>query len=826
VTSLVRFPIALWCALFATQSVAQTAQPGPATDPQASVSVPSQAQQGPASSDAPPQPQPMAGPAPGSPPMGYKPALLSGSDSSTLGAAISAARSGNLTQAESYRAQLSDPIAQNIVRWAEVDAVGNQLSFLQLDAARRDRAGWPRAAARQAWAERSLETAAIEPARLVAWFEGAPPQTAEGAMALAGGLQATGRSAEAQALVKDWWRNHLFEAGVQSRFLARYGAMLTQDDHVARLHTLLLGPQGPALQGVMPLVSDDQRRLAEAIIALRNGAGDAVNKVNALPPALANDPVLAFEEARYYRRGGAIAMGLSLVHRFPPAPAGDDETADRMWLERRNYFNALVRAHDWQGAYAAVANTGFKSGERMVEAEFFAGWVALTKLKDPALADKHFEALQKASSTPITQGRAAYWRARAAEARGDAAAAAASYQQGAKYITSFYGQLAAQKAGVTRLQLPHDPIPTAADRQRFDGRGSVRAARMLYEAGQRDLFRAFVLATAETLPNAEETALLIDLARYYGDQDLAMRVARIGAQRGFVLAERGYPVLPVPASAGSAEPAFALSIARQESNFYPYAKSGANARGMMQLLPQTARHDAARIGVPWNEASLYDAEYNMRLGAAELGEMINSMGGSYLMAAAAYNAGPGRPPQWAAECGDPRGGVTDPVDYIECIPFTETRNYVMRTMETTQIYRARLNGGTAALTLAEDLKRGSYGYVPPAPTPITTPTATIVVPAGPAPIVRASYERHEARSSDCVAAKPARGRHGHAAKAHGKRVAASRCPRGESSHSASKRKTSAKVSGHRASKGGAHAAKHPRSSTRATSQKRAHKKRS
>jgi soluble lytic murein transglycosylase len=825
VTPLVRFPIALWCALFATQAIAQSATTAQGPQPQATVTAPNQAEQGPAGGYAPaaaPVPGPMVAPPPGSPPMGYRPATLHGSDASALSTAMTAARSGDMRRAESYRASLSDPIAQNLVTWAEIDATGNQLTFVQLDAARRDLAGWPRANSRQLWAERSLESAGLDPDRTIAWFDGAPPVTAEGALVLAGALQAKGRTAEGQALIKSWWRERLFDAGVQNRMLARYGAWLDPSDHIARVHVMLLGPQGPALQAMLPLVSDDYRRLADAVIALRSYSGDATNRVNAVPASLLNDPVLAFERARYYRHVNMGTLGAPLVKAFPPAPLGDEETSERMWLERRNYYNAAIRAHDWQTAYAAMSNTGFKSGERMVEAEFFAGWVALNRLHDPVLADRHFETLQKASSTPITQGRAAYWRARAAEARGDAAGAAASYAVGAKYVTSFYGQLSAQKAGVKTLVLPKDPVPSEADRQRFEARGPVRAARMLYESGQRDLLRVFVLSTAETLPNAEETALLVDLARYYGDQDLAMRVVRIGAQRGFILAERGYPVLPVPASPGSAEPAFALSIARQESNFYPYAKSGANARGMMQLLPGTARHDAARLGIPWNEASLYDAEYNMRLGSYELGEMINLSGGSYVMAAAAYNAGPTRPPLWATECGDPRGGATDPLDFVECIPFTETRNYVMRTLETTQIYRARLNGGTAPLTLYEDLKRGGYGYVPPAMSPITTPAATIIVPAGPSPIVRASYEHHREATSDCVVVK-ARGRH---ARGHRARAVASHCPRGVSSHSASKRKTFAKSGGHRASKGGAHAAKHPRSSTRATSAKRAHKHRS
>jgi soluble lytic murein transglycosylase len=726
--------------------------------------------------------------------MAYRPSVLGSEDAARLSAGLAAVKSGNLAASESYRSQISDPVARNLIRWAQVDGLGNQLSFLELDGARRDLSGWPRGATRQARAERALETAVMDPARVLVWFDGAKPQTPEGAMTLASALQAQGRAAEAQVLVRDWWRNHLFEADAQSRMLARFGSTLSAEDHAARLRTLLLGPQGPALQALLPLVSEDDRALAAAAVAHRNGAGDATAKFNALPASVANDPVIAFERARYLRQRNMDTLGTGFVRSFPRAP-DDEDAADRLWLERRMYYNAAVKRRDWQTAYAAMTNHGFTGGERLVEAEFFAGWIALTRLNNPAQADKHFQVLETSSSTPITQGRAAFWRGRAAEARQDAAAAQAFYQRGAKHSTAFYGQLAAEKAGITTLTLAKDPIPTDADRARFDARPAVRAARMLAEAGERDLFRAFVLAIDDTLPSAEEIALLVDLARYYGDQDLAMRVIRGGAQRGFILAERGYPVVAVPQTPGSAETAFALSIARQESNFYPGARSAPGARGMMQLMPATGRAVARRLGVPYDDSRLYEAEYNLRLGAYHLGELIEMFGGSYVMAAAGYNAGPGRPATWAGDCGDPRGGSTDPIEFIECIPFSETRNYVMRTLETTQIYRARLNGGTAPLMLSSDLKRGAYGYRTVYTPPVTTPT-----PADPSPL--------------------------NVAPASLRPPVASTRPKAVSTQKACSPKTRAKASCAKAKKGKSSATKRPSSKSKTRSAKRPARQRS
>jgi soluble lytic murein transglycosylase len=641
-------------------------------------------------------------------PVAYRTLLLSTQDAEALRAGLRAARSSDLEGARSYAQAISDPVAAKIVRFAAIDVAGERMSFLDLDTGRRDLWGWPRGARRQQLAEKSFNLGAYPAQQTIAWFNGAEPETPEGAMALANAYQAAGRQAEAQALIKRFWREQLFDAAQQQTMLSRFGGMLDNSDHLARLNMLLLGPQGPATTAMMALVPADQRQLAEARIALRRDAANATALASAVPAYLQGDPGLAYERARYYRRRNLDTLGFPLLSQLPPAPP-HAEGQELMWVERREYMKAAMRARNWRAAYDAMNNHGFPRGEWRAESDFFAGWVALTRLNDSRAAARHFESLQGAGTTPVTLGRAAYWRGRAAEALGDRAAAQAFYQEGGKYIATFYGQLAAEKAGIKQINLGREPVPTAADRERFERRELVRAARMLAEIGEKDLFRAFVLHADDTLANGEEHALMVDLARGYGDQDLAMRTARAAAQRGYLLPERAYPLRTIPQVATTAEPAFVLAITRQESGFDPMVRSHANARGMMQLIPPTARAVARRLGVSYSDAQLWDPDYNMRLGAFHLGELIDQFSGSYIMAAAGYNAGPGRPPQWVSECGDPRGGTTDPLDFVECVPFTETRNYIMRVMENTHVYRARLNGGIAPLTPSADLKRGGYG---------------------------------------------------------------------------------------------------------------------
>jgi len=652
---------------------------------------------------------------------------LSADEVGRLRQALRAARSGNTTEATALQAGLSNPIARKLVTWAMIDAAGSELDFATLAAAQRDLAGFPRPARLRASLEKSLERAALAPAQVIALFQGRDPETAEGAMALAAAYQLSGRVADAQTLIRHVWRNHAFAVDAQSAMLTRFGGYLTADDDAARLDMLLYTSEGPSAAALLNRVTPEQRAVAEARIALRAGRSDAPQLVSLVPAALQNSPGLAFDRARFYRKRNLSSLAAGLVQYFPSATPERPEVTEQVWTERRALMFASLQSADNAGAYAAAAAGGLQPGAQFNEAQFFAGWVALTRLKNADLAEQHFAKLQAGAETPITLSRAYYWRGRAAAAKGDALDANLYWGEGAKYYTTFYGQLSAAKVDQATLQLGSDPVPSAADRAAFERLDVVRAAKMLGDTGERDLFTPFVMGAEEDLTTAAQLALLVDMTRLYGDQWLSMRVVRAGAMRGLYLPDRGYPIRTAPTGGDVAEPAFVFAIARQESSFDPLARSPVGARGMMQLMPRTAAGLARRLGLSYSPSRLDDPDYNMRLGAGYLDQLINDFSGSYVLATAAYNAGPGRPPQWITACGDPR--TSDPTDFIECIPFSETRDYVMRVMEATQVYRARLRGGSAPLTIAADLKRG--GWTPslspalrPAPAPVYTGQAS------------------------------------------------------------------------------------------------------
>lgn len=627
-------------------------------------------------------------------------------DAQYLQMALTAAKAGDGKQARTAISGINDPLARKIAVWALADGAPDQMSFFEADSARRDLAGWPRAQGRQVAAEKLLETSGLPPAKVIDWFGGAEPATAQGAMALAAALKATGYETQARALIQRWWTTGLFEVDQQVAMRDRFGGYLSEAENSARADLLMWGPQGPAAQELAATLTGPDKALAEARMALRSGRSDANALVAALSDEQRRHPGVVWEQALYFYKRGQSTLAFSLSAGIKGAPTED--ASARSWPDKRRMIVAALQERNYRAAYNIARDCGMTTGADAAEAEFYAGWLALTKLSDATAAERHFARLAAAGVSPITQGRALYWQGRAAEALGKFPEAQAFYKQGGRHLTVFYGQLAAEKAGLTALTLGKDPQITQADRSRFDGREIVRAARLLQGFGLKDQFRAFVLHIDDVLPTAAESALLVDLARSGGDQDLGMRAVRTAAQRGFILPERGYPLLPVPVVPGAAEPAFVLSIARQESNFDPRAQSGARAMGMMQLLDGTGRDTARVLGETYSTDRLFDETFNMKLGSRYLGDMTGTFGGSYAMAAAGYNAGPGRPGQWVTSCGDPRGASADPLNYIECIPFSETRNYVMRTLETMQVYRARLNGGTTPLTLSADLRRGGY----------------------------------------------------------------------------------------------------------------------
>jgi len=523
-----------------------------------------------------------------------------------------------------------------------------------------------------------------------------------------------GRKPDAEAAARRAWIGGIDDPGSESGFLRVWGRVITAQDQWRRFDRLAW-TDAPGLRRQLARLDLTWRRAAIARLALRHDDPKALALVAALPPVQRGDPTMILEEARWLRhaKANAAAFALWCASGTVAERTAPPERLAAFWTERDMLARALLQSGDAAGAYALAARHAQTDPERVGEAEFLAGWIALRRLHDPARAEPHFRALTTLSHAAITQARAHYWLGRTAAARGDQAGAAAEYAAAAAWPTTYYGQMAVHALGEDeggldrRLLAAHDPAwepPQALD---FAGRDLARAAELLVAWGEGRRARAFLLRLQELAHTDTERSLAANLALGLGLPSDAVAIARLAGRDGVMLPGAGWPVAVRPP--GLVESALALALIRQESNFDPEAGSPVGARGLMQLMPATARIVAAGMREVVSVAALTaDPDYNMRLGSAYLKGLLDRFGGTLPYAIAAYNAGPGRVQDWLTANGDPAAAHGDPaaahgetaagidmIDWVELIPFTETRNYVQRVIENVVIYRARLGAAPA-----------------------------------------------------------------------------------------------------------------------------------
>ncbi|MEI6557414.1 MAG: lytic transglycosylase domain-containing protein [Rhodospirillaceae bacterium] len=618
-------------------------------------------------------------------------------------AAFRYAQQDKWSEALARGAEPEERLPGKVIRWMDLARPKSGHSFSDIAAFVRVNPGWPNQTGllRQAEETMPAELAASE---VVAWFEAHAPVSALGVGRFAEALTQRGDAGRAAALVRRFWLEANFvTAEDEAAFRRRFAAVLLPRDHLARLDRVLWDHHGAAAQRLLALVDDDQRALAEARLALADDSPGLEAALRRVPEALQSHPGLAWERLHWRRRKDNDFGALDVLNTPPPElvrPA-------LWWSERHILARRLLEKHDAPAAYRLVAAHGLTEGQPLAEAEFLAGWLALRQLRQPREALAHFERMLQAVSSPMSRARGAYWCARAAEAMGERDDAEEWYGKAAAFPSMFYGQLAAAALGRDRpVALPAEPAVAAEEAARFERRELVRVARLLYEIDPRDnadrvgLFLRRMIRDAST---ASDWVLLGRMAIELRQPEEAIFAAKQAFQNGVVLSGSGYPMISLHRN-GGIEPGLALALIRQESTFNTTIVSSAGARGLMQLMPATARMVARKLQLrPSDERLTEDPDYNILLGTTYIRGLIDSYGGSYLLAIAAYNAGSGRVDSWLGKFGDPRGPGVDPLDWIESIPIAETRNYVQRVLEALQVYRARL--GQGGHTLKQDLVR-------------------------------------------------------------------------------------------------------------------------
>ncbi len=630
------------------------------------------------------------------------PPVLTTREKTILNEAIKAAVKHNWPKARSTIATARSPLLSKIIEWAYLRDPGPHAGFTERTAFLVANPKWPAANDIRRRAEDAIDDS-ISSSTLTAWFAANPPLSTAGKAAYARALAAQGNTDQAHAIARDAWVNGYFNKDDERDFLREFRSVLTPDDHWARIDRILYEEQTSAAQRLLSYVDTGHAAVAQARIALIGSARTAEGAIAAVPAALQNDPGLLYDRVRWRRTRDNEDGARQLV---PPFELGGPRP-DLWWRER----NALARDALAEGniteAYALAKHHGSIDALSVSEAEWLAGWIALRFLKDGEAALAHFEKVYDSVQTPPSLARGAYWTGRTTEFLGRPDLAAEWYQRAAAYVTTYYGQLAlARLKSDTVPQLPQDPDPTAEERAAFNADELTRALRALMDVDAKSYQRAFAQAMSENSASAAERQMTAELVNRLSRIDLGVVVARQAARDKITLVQYGWPT-PAYAYPALPEKAFILAITRQESNFDVAALSSAGARGLMQLMPPTARGLAKATKQPYAEKRLTtDGAYNMRLGSVYLNSLLANFDGSYVLAAAAYNAGPGRPRQWIKQFGDPRDPSVDAIDWVEQIPFAETRSYVQRIMENLMIYRAVLDGTTQVpKTLETELAR-------------------------------------------------------------------------------------------------------------------------
>lgn len=619
--------------------------------------------------------------------------------------------------------RIDDETARRMAHWYYLRSSKGHADLSAFAAFRRDHPMWPSKKVLQRNAELSALLKQPPPEEIFAFFAEDSPRTGAGKAALGAAYIAVGEKSRGTELIREAWRRSALGEEAEEAIRERFGDLLRQADHKARADWLLAqgnrGMTDDALRLKAELDKRDRASLDARVAEVRRSrrAGGLLTR---LDEAVKTQPEVLLSRVRWLRRNNNDEKAWRLMGM---APEDADALVDpnEWWEERRIQARRALDAGQHQTAYEIASRHGGATDDDLHEAEFLAGWIALRFLGKPEAAKAHFIASRAGADLPADFARSDYWTGRAALELGDVEAAKRVFARAAQHFHVYYGQLAGlalgDKAQPIGFRKPARPTP--ADLERFAARDVVRAIPMSRQAGFDSFLSLFLYEMARDMEAPGEMTLAAELARRVAPPNVVVRFGKVALNRGFPVEVYAYPTdIPefvMPRGAQPVERALMLALARQESEFNPAAVSRAGARGLMQLMPATARMMARINGMTYRRASLTDPVYNAKLGSSYMRRLLNRFDESYIMMMAGYNAGPGRVGQWIELFGDPRRPGVDPVDWVERIPFTETRTYVHKIMESLQVYRAVLTQGeTIEATLTTDLHRGRAG-APPAP---------------------------------------------------------------------------------------------------------------
>lgn len=621
-------------------------------------------------------------------------------DESAARSALAFAEQRDWANAREVARKENDEALMALIEWQYLLDADSGAGFDEIRQFMEEHADWPEQKRLRLRAEAALKDGALPASEIISYFASSPPLTGAGKMALAAAYQQTGSAGKEKIaqLVREAWKDGDFDEAQEKAILVQFGSLLRHEDDVARIDRLLWEEKTTSAKRSLDRVSRDYQKLFKARMALIEDKKTAMLPVGLVPANLKNDPGLIYERLRQRARKGddkGVRELLLKAPAQPPYPA-------KWWKFREYQVREAIDERRYELAGKLMLNHGQAEGQEMADASWLLGWLQLRFLNQPKDALASFERMYQEVRYPVSKSRAAYWAGRAAEMSGDSATAARWYHFAASNPTAFYGQLALLK------QKPHAelvfPSSPAGGGSEFESSLLGRAIVLAAQAGSDGLAGRMIGWVIESSDDVHRVFQAAQLGKRIGHDFLSVRGAKKALQKNIILIEAGYPTPATPAGI-DVERALVLAIARQESEFDPLARSPSGALGMMQLLPKTAKENARKMDIDFVASRLYEPDYNMRLGSHYLSRLLGSYSGSYVMAIAAYNAGPGNVRKWIAQFATPGSSAESAVDWIEKIPFAETRNYVQRVLENVQVYRHIESSGERRLMMADDLVR-------------------------------------------------------------------------------------------------------------------------
>lgn len=554
-----------------------------------------------------------------------------------------------------------------------------------------NRGHWPQIGQIEFKGEQALLTENPPQTVQTQWFKQHDPQTDAGRLAYVANLYSRGRVGSAQAKLRDYWHQGLFDSIKKEQILAKYPYALSAADHKMRLDSLLWQNNIERVRTNLHLLRGADLAVVQARLALRANASNAAQLIAALPRSVQKDSGLLFDRAQRFRQRGDNIMAAKILAQY--SVRNDDPHAADWWLERHILARRAIEAQDYRAAYNLVVAHGLSTHKNQLtpyaEAEWLAGWLAL-RLGFADRAFVHFQNFYHHVETPMSKSRAAYWAGYALQVGGDNTQAKGWYEQAAQHPQTFYGQIAAQSLGEGTQKISSFWQRQARGNAANLPQDLVQAVQYLKQTNQTEDAKKFIIALGAWALNNKQIHAFNSFCATQNMPNACLRFNKDAQKDGVVDAQLLFPTMALPPQAGL-EGALALGIVRQESVFDPAARSPVGALGLMQLMPATAAQTAQKIGVAHQTAWLVSKPtHNVQLGQAYLHQMLERFDGSLPLAVAAYNAGPSNVDKWLVSVGDPRVGrgvaQNDWVNWIEQIPFPETRNYVQRVWEAYAVY--------------------------------------------------------------------------------------------------------------------------------------------